>query len=232
MKISNLIMPYSKGKFIVIGVIYERKRSNLKYLCMCGKVNYARSDSRLFLRDDCGMCFNEYSMIGSECHIDVYDSAGDCKTLKIDRDMISLAKNVIKGKVYYAESNSKRTNYAYCTGINHSSDLFHRVLFDVQSDMVVDHIDGDGLNCLSSNVRVVDRPENNRNLPMMKTNTSGVVGVAACSSGGFRSYIWNDGKQVSLGSYDNLFDAVSARKSAEIKYKYHSNHGRKTNSNE
>lgn len=48
-----------------------------------------------------------------------------------------------------------------------------------------------------------------------KNSTTGVNGVTRSSSGGYRAYITFQRKQISLGSYANLKDAIAARKTAE-----------------
>ena len=41
----------------------------------------------------------------------------------------------------------------------------------------------------------------------------------------WRAFIRNKGKQVHLGYFDNVSDAVNARVEAEKKHNYHPNHG-------
>lgn len=48
-----------------------------------------------------------------------------------------------------------------------------------------------------------------------KNSTTGVNGVTRSSSGGYRAYINFQRKQITLGSFTNLEDAVAARKAAE-----------------
>jgi len=62
---------------------------------------------------------------------------------------------------------------------------------------------------------------------MTKNNKSGCTGVFFDERRqSYRAEIGRKGKSISLGLYDNLFDAVAARRSAERRYGYHSNHGR------
>lgn len=91
----------------------------------------------------------------------------------------------------------------------------------------VDHINGDRSDNRLANLRLTDKSGNQRNASMRKDNTSGHVGVTF-------SVQWNrwcarinvNGKRVFLGWFDEFEDAVTARKSAELKYGYHPNHGR------
>ena len=228
----EIFMPYKKGGFLVFGIEKLGRRRFLTAACLCGKTHKYRSDSSIFRRKNCGKCFNEYITCNDVCTIYVYDSFGVAHDLKISIHRLNHVKSFVKSKVWASASSSGRTMYAFCGSKINKSELFHRSLFDLDSYHVIDHIDGDGLNCVDDNCRIVDKSENNRNLPMMKTNTSGVTGVSLCKECGFRSYIWHDSRQLSLGTHDDKFEAICARKSAEHRFGYHENSGRSKNSNE
>lgn len=51
-----------------------------------------------------------------------------------------------------------------------------------------------------------------------KNSSTGITGVAVHRSGRYRAYITVDRKQISLGYYDDINDAIAARKAAEQKY--------------
>jgi len=95
----------------------------------------------------------------------------------------------------------------------------------------IDHLDGDGLNNKLENLRNVTRSENNRNHRLSKNNkTTGVTGVRFYDKKSplWQAYSYNtaEGKQIQLGNYKTLFDAVCARKSFELKNGYTERHGR------
>jgi hypothetical protein len=54
---------------------------------------------------------------------------------------------------------------------------FHQKLMEPPDGMVIDHIDGNGLNNVYENLRIVTPRENNQNHLIPITNTSGVCGV-------------------------------------------------------
>jgi phage gp46-like protein len=96
---------------------------------------------------------------------------------------------------------------------------------------VMDHINGVRDDNRISNIRVVSVLENNRNQKMRKTNRSGVMGVSYnkkdkkwCAN--ISEYVGGVSRKVFLGGFNDIKDAISARKSAEKAFGYHKNHGR------
>lgn len=68
-----------------------------------------------------------------------------------------------------------------------------------------------------SNLRAVTRGENLQNSSLRSDNTSGVKGVHwAKERGKWAAAIQLNGRSVPLGRFDNIFEAVCARKTAEI----------------
>jgi hypothetical protein len=93
-------------------------------------------------------------------------------------------------------------------------------------DDQIDHIDGDPINNQISNIRAVTNAENSKNQKRYKNNSSGVVGVYWDKRGEkWMSKIKVDGNQIYLGLFDKIEDAAAARKSAELEYGFHENHG-------
>jgi len=93
-------------------------------------------------------------------------------------------------------------------------------------DGEVDHIDHNTRNNKLANLRDVSRKENLRNRPPQKNNTSGHVGVhwqAECKS--WMASIGVDGRSIYLGLFQNIEDAIAARRAAEAKYGFHPNGG-------
>lgn len=91
----------------------------------------------------------------------------------------------------------------------------------------IDHIDGNPLNNKWENLRTVSQQENSRNSKLSATSTSGVTGVSwDTRRGNWRAHITVDAKQKYLGAFDKKEDAIIARQDADIKYGFHSNHGR------
>ena len=91
----------------------------------------------------------------------------------------------------------------------------------------IDHINHDRSDNRIDNLREVSRIENNMNQSKAKHNTSGHIGVSWHKG----QKKWTSGikvnyKRIHLGSFDDIDDAIRARKQAEVKYGFHANHGR------
>ena len=110
--------------------------------------------------------------------------------------------------------------------------LAHRVAWLLHTgedpgDMQIDHIDGNTASNIFSNLRLVDHQSNMMNQRKFKNNTSGVTGVSwAAREGKWRVLISDRGERQNLGYFDNKFEAICRRKSAENRLGYHPNHGR------
>jgi len=90
----------------------------------------------------------------------------------------------------------------------------------------VDHVNHDRADNRIVNLREVTRLENMRNASQYKTNTSGVTGVYWHKpTEKWQASIAVEGKLLYLGLDVDKFEAICARKSAENRYNFHSNHG-------
>ena len=109
--------------------------------------------------------------------------------------------------------------------------LAHRLAFVYMTgdfpENQTDHINGVRNDNRWRNLRPVTRSENLRNQAKAKNNRSGITGVSwEKRAGKWRAKIMANGKQKHIGYFDNLFEAVAARKSAELEHDFHPNHGR------
>lgn len=158
------------------------------------------------------------------------------------------------GKIYHKkktsnERDSKRWNSRFsgkeagckdkngyiilCLIINGKQKNFkaHRIIYLMHYGFIpefIDHIDQNPSNNEISNLRSSNNPQNQRNRKIGKNNTSGCIGVSYYPRlEKFRSSIHSYGNYHNLGFFCDFFQAVCARKSAEIKYGFHKNHGNK-----
>jgi hypothetical protein len=88
----------------------------------------------------------------------------------------------------------------------------HRAVMS-EPDGVVDHRDGNGLNCRRANLLVTDRTGNRRNVGGAQRNSAtGVLGVSQCKyTGMFSARIFHQGRSVHIGKFGSLEEARVAR---------------------
>ncbi len=108
--------------------------------------------------------------------------------------------------------------------------LAHRLAFLYMTGVLpkneVDHINGDGSDNRWINLRLVTHTENQRNKRLVENNTSGHVGVSWNKrENKWRSYITVNMKQLHLGYFYDIKNAIEVRKDAEKQYVFHENHG-------
>lgn len=107
----------------------------------------------------------------------------------------------------------------------------HRVAwaihYGVWPDRELDHINGDVTDNRITNLRQVDHATNCRNRKRPANNATGHVGIQrARAPGSWSAYIRTNGKNIYLGQFKSLDDAIAARKDGEARYGFHENHGR------
>lgn len=83
----------------------------------------------------------------------------------------------------------------------------------------IDHINGVRTDNRLSNLREASRHQNNQNVGLSKNNRSGVKGVSwDTKRGKWVAMITANGKQWSLGRFDEFKDAAAARRAAEFEH--------------
>ena len=84
---------------------------------------------------------------------------------------------------------------------------------------VVDHVDGNKLNCSRSNLRICTQADNAKNVGLRSDNRSGIPGIYWVPSRlKWAAQISVDGRTVGLGRFDEIADAIDARRKAEDLY--------------
>ena len=99
----------------------------------------------------------------------------------------------------------------------------HRAILMPPSSLVVDHIDGDGLDCRISNLRACTNQQNCSNQRISKNNTTGFKGVVRRGER-FEASIRAGGKRIYLGVYDTPEEAFGMY--CRASEKYHGDFGR------
>lgn len=142
----------------------------------------------------------------------------------------NLSAKVFNQPVGYKHSGARSKTTYLRARLGLKQVMVHRIIWEMHygptpGGFVIDHVDGNGLNNSLDNLRLVSRIENARNYPRQSNNTSGVVGVSK-DGNKWRAAIGGGKKREDLGAFEDLFEAVCARKSAENNLGYHPNHGR------
>ncbi len=94
--------------------------------------------------------------------------------------------------------------------------VMHRFILNTPEGLDTDHIDNDGLNNQRSNLRAVDRTQNNYNTGLRCNNTSGYRGISWSKRvKAWRVFIGGSKTRKELGHYKDLAKAVKVRLAAE-----------------
>lgn len=200
------------GKLVVIkqaeDYISPRGRHDANWLCRC----------------DCG---NETIVRGSDlknkktkscAHCNTYDLSGKygiCMTLNGGQFLFDLEDyNLIK---QYCWSVRNKNEYATSRDKNGKKIYLHRLLMNPPDGYAVDHINHIKYDNRKSNLRICTHRENCLNVPPKSNNTSGYKGISK-SNNKYRARITINGKEISLGRFNTIDEAIKARKEAEEKY--------------
>ena len=140
--------------------------------------------------------------------------------------------------------NKGRNRGGFIVGSNHAKGyltcsldnkqyLLHRlaVLFmtGIMPETQVDHINHVKTDNRWINIRLTDNQENHKNTPLFSNNKSGFNGVCWYKNyNKWRAYIKVNGKQITIGYFENKDDAITARALANKDNNFHLNHGLKT----
>ena len=115
----------------------------------------------------------------------------------------------------------KNDNGYLVTTINHTTVYLHRMIMNALPNIDVDHEHGSSTkhDNRKSNLRLATISQNGMNKEKQSNNTSGYVGVSwSKKSNKWRSRICINKKEIFLGEYVNIQDAIDARRKAEEKY--------------
>lgn len=137
----------------------------------------------------------------------------DYERLSLYNYFVNRPKSKKHGLYYFIREkyeNGKRT------GTQLHRDVMGCVLYDGK---IVDHINGDTLDCRKSNLRLCNRAGNARNAKTRKDNKSGIKGVYwVKNENKWKSQIRVLGKPISLGTFSDIKEAEKAYQEASKKY--------------
>lgn len=108
----------------------------------------------------------------------------------------------------------RKSEYGYARGyLNGKEILLHKYITNTSSDTLIDHKDRNKLNCVRNNLRYANKSINSLNRNVQKNSITGYKGVSFDKRRNkYRAYLKKNGKQIWLGYYNNIEDAIIARK--------------------
>ena len=216
-KSGDIINNYTVIRFSHIKLTPKKKKMNM-WLCKCDCGADILIEQRCLngMRKYCKFCRsrrkNNYKIFDG--YVEFYFNNGNGSFI-IDVDDLN---KVLKYNWYEhtggyvicsmlkTEKNYKRNRKIY----------LHRYIMDYNGDLTIDHINHNKKDNRKCNLRVATYSENNRNIPLTKSNTSGIQGVHFNSKHDkWVAQIKIKGMAKYLGRYDYKEDAVRARLIAE-----------------
>jgi len=146
-------------------------------------------------------------------------------------------RNLFKSEIAFKQWNSKYAEKEALTSLNkgylrsqidNKHHYAHRVMWIMNKREVpifVDHKNGITIDNKLENLRNVTPLVNSKNRKIPKNNYSGYMGISKYKDR-WRARIKVDGKDIHIGFFDDIDEAIKARKEAEEQYGFYENHGR------
>lgn len=156
---------------------------------------------------------NTYEINEEVVIINCYNKVGEI-TGKITIDKEDFDK--IRIYQWHIENSRPSIQYAQAS-IPKGTIRLHKLI--IPSDFQIDHINHNGLDNRKCNLRICTNAENNRNKRFERNPRSGYTGIRYNSK--TESYyvrIMVNKKEISLGAYKSIEEAIEARKKGEEKY--------------
>ncbi len=135
-------------------------------------------------------------------------------------------------KAQFGDSAGKPMGHGYvCFCYSGKTYAAHRIcwllFYGKYPDYHIDHINHDRADNRIVNLRDAAKGENHRNASLSIKNKSGISGVQSIGKNNlWIAGIGIKGKSVMVYKGDDFFEACCKRKSAEVEYDYHPNHGK------
>jgi hypothetical protein len=151
-----------------------------------------------------------------------------------DLDKVLEKRDVFGNRMRWMSHNSCEQGHdrwgVYVTASNRKTRI-HRIILNVNDPLlIVDHINGNTLDNRKLNLRIISRSENNKNVRMRITNTSGATGVEYNKElNNYKARITLHVKTFHLGTFNTLAEARAAYEGAKKTLGFSERHGRYVN---
>lgn len=169
-----------------------------------------------------------FSELGS--FIDYYDDHAEIRLTNGENALIDKEDTIkVIGRIWRRHS-AGYVVWGASKGGKPRFEYLHRVILGAKKSEVVDHINGNRLDCRKANLRFATPVENSHNSKRHTDNSTGYKGVSYCKKRDlFYARIFARGKKYWLGYYATAEDAAKAYDEAA---KLHHNNFAKTNFDE
>lgn len=149
---------------------------------------------------------------------------GRTKEIKLTKNMVARVctchYNLVKDhKWHYAGYGyAARTLWDKVNKRSGGMQYMHRVIAGTPTGMGTDHINGNKMDCMCWNLRIVDQKQNVYNQGLNRRSTTGYRGVSYMKQyRRFRAYINDEGKQLHIGCFKTAEEAAVAYNERAIK---------------
>lgn len=156
---------------------------------------------------------NQINILSNYAEVILYNKRNkECGRVKIDIEDVNKVKS-IKWYLY------KCSRGVYAKTNNYNGLKMHNLILPPHDELIVIHLNNDGLDNRKQNLKLVSKIEKQQNLRIAKNNKSGYKGVWFCKDRNkWQAQITINNKTKSLGRFVTLEEAVAARKKAEEMY--------------
>lgn len=160
---------------------------------------------------------NQYRFIDDVCYIDCFNTKGVLTgSIIIDKDDY----DIVKDYQWHIENSRKNLQYgqSFTKGTLPTKTIrIHRLL--MPNSLQIDHINHNGLDNRKCNLRICNNQENNCNKNFLRNPKSGYTGIRYNEKAdSYYVRITVHKKEISLGHYKSLEEALEARRQGEMTY--------------
>lgn len=204
----------------------ERRRGSVVWNCLCDCGNFHKTTSTLLRSGQSKSCGCYHKEMASKSYIERFKKYNEYNLTDYDYG-VGYTSN--KEEFYFDLEDYEKikdicwsiTKNGYLVGWeNGVCILFHRkIMGDKANFLDVDHINHNKLDNRKLNMRVCTRSQNLMNRTNEVDSYTGIKGVRYHKTNKrYGAFININKEQIKLGYYDNIEDAIKARKEAEEKY--------------
>lgn len=208
------------GTLVVVELepeLTKHKQKKWKCVCDCGSVTSILQHS--LTTGNTTKCSdhpkNEYVIKGDYAELDVSTEKYPSTHTKVDTEDLQMLlnhKSAKNSKMRWMVYNSSYGRWGSYVSATDRKTLIHRLIMGVtDANYIVDHINGDTLDNRKSNLRVITRAENNKNMRKHSDNTSGYTGV------GLKDGLWV--ASIRMGYKKYYIGGYNSKEHANIAYR-------------